>query len=80
MNLTAPVVQLNSVVTLVLAVIILREPCTMLQVVGAVLMVSGSLVTQQSSQPLPQASGMSLRSSRAFPTTQTFIDCISRDC
>ena len=49
-NLTAPVVQLNSVVTLILAVVILREPCTMLQVVG-VLMVSGSLVTQQSSQP-----------------------------
>ena len=33
-NLTAPVVQLNSVVTLVLAVVILREPCTMLQVAG----------------------------------------------
>jgi drug/metabolite transporter (DMT)-like permease len=39
------------VVTLLLAVVILREPCTMLQVVGAVLMVSGSLVSQQSSQP-----------------------------
>jgi len=50
-NLTAPVVQLNSVVTLILAVIILKEPCTMMQVAGAVLMVSGSLVTQQSSQP-----------------------------
>jgi drug/metabolite transporter (DMT)-like permease len=49
-NLTAPVIQLNSVVTLVLAVVILREPCTVLQVVGAVLMVSGSLVTQRSSQ------------------------------
>jgi drug/metabolite transporter (DMT)-like permease len=50
-NLTAPAIQLNSVVTLVLAVVILREPCTALQVVGAILMVSGSLVTQQSSQP-----------------------------
>jgi drug/metabolite transporter (DMT)-like permease len=50
-NLTAPVVQLHSVVTLVLAVVILREPCTVLQVAGAILMVSGSLVTQQSSQP-----------------------------
>lgn len=49
-NLTAPVVQLNSVVTLVLAVAVLREPCTVLQGVGAVLMVSGSLVTQRSSQ------------------------------
>jgi len=50
MNLTAPVVQLNSVVTLILAVVILREPCTLLQVAGAILMVSGSLVTQQSPQ------------------------------
>ena len=49
MNLTAPVIQLNSVVTLVLAVILLREPCTMLQAMGAVLMVAGSLVTQRSS-------------------------------
>jgi drug/metabolite transporter (DMT)-like permease len=49
-NLTAPAIQLNSVVTLVLAVVILREPCTMLQAVGVVLMVSGSLVTQRSSQ------------------------------
>ena len=50
-NLTAPVIQLNSVVTLVLAVVILREPCTMLQAMGALLMVSGSLVTQRSSDP-----------------------------
>jgi drug/metabolite transporter (DMT)-like permease len=49
-NLTAPVVQLNSVATLILAVVILREPCTLLQVFGAILMVSGSLVTQQSPQ------------------------------
>lgn len=55
-NLTAPVIQLNSVVTLVLAVVVLREPCTLLQVVGAVLMVSGSLVTQGSSQA-PQSRG-----------------------
>lgn len=50
-NLTAPVMQLNAVVTLVLAVVVLREPCTMLQVGGAVLMVTGSLVTQRASQP-----------------------------
>lgn len=49
-NLTAPVIQLNSAVTLLLAVAILREPCTLLQVLGAVFMVSGSLVTQQSAQ------------------------------
>jgi drug/metabolite transporter (DMT)-like permease len=47
-NLTAPVVQLNSVVTLALAVIVLREPCTMLQSIGAILMVGGSLLTQRS--------------------------------
>jgi drug/metabolite transporter (DMT)-like permease len=50
-NLTAPVVQLNVVVTLVLAVVVLREPCTILQGAGAVVMVAGSLVTQRASQP-----------------------------
>src|SRR5262245_27918841 len=50
-NLTAPVVQLNSVVTLILAVIILREPCSMLQAIGAILMVGGSLLTQRSPDP-----------------------------
>jgi drug/metabolite transporter (DMT)-like permease len=51
-NLTAPVMQLNAVVTLALAVVALHEPCTRLQVVGAVLMVAGSLMTQYASQPL----------------------------
>jgi drug/metabolite transporter (DMT)-like permease len=50
-NLTAPVMQLNAVVTLTLAVVALREPCTMLQAAGGVLMVIGSLVTQRASQP-----------------------------
>ena len=50
-NLTAPVIQLNAVVTLVLAVVALREPCTMLQLAGGVLMLAGSLVTQRASQP-----------------------------
>jgi drug/metabolite transporter (DMT)-like permease len=50
-NLTAPVLQLNAVVTLFLAVVLLHEPCTVLQVAGAVLMVAGSLVTQRASQP-----------------------------
>jgi drug/metabolite transporter (DMT)-like permease len=50
-NLTAPVVQLNSVVTLILAVVFLREPCTMLQALGAILMVAGSLLTQPPSGP-----------------------------
>ena len=51
-NLTAPVMQLNAVVTLVLAVVVLREPCTLLQVAGGILMVTGSLVTQTASQPI----------------------------
>jgi drug/metabolite transporter (DMT)-like permease len=50
-NLTAPVIQLNAVVTLVLAVLILGEPCTVLQVAGAAVMVAGSLLTQRASQP-----------------------------
>src|SRR5262245_63665237 len=50
-NLTAPVMQLNAVVTLVLAVVVLHEPFTLLQMAGGVLMIAGSLVTQRASQP-----------------------------
>jgi drug/metabolite transporter (DMT)-like permease len=46
-NLTAPVVQLQAVVTMVLAVLILHEPCSTLQMIGGVIMVVGSLITQQ---------------------------------
>jgi drug/metabolite transporter (DMT)-like permease len=49
-NLTAPVVQLQVVVTLVLAVAILREPCTFLQAIGGVMILTGSLITQR--QPI----------------------------
>jgi len=45
-NITAPVIQLQIVVTLALAVIILHEPCTILQVLGAGVMLAGALVTQ----------------------------------
>ena len=48
-NLTAPVVQLQVVVTMVLAVLVLHEPCTLLQMIGGVVMLGGSLITQ--SQP-----------------------------
>jgi len=48
-NLTAPVVQLQVVVTIVLAVLVLHEPCTLLQMIGGVVMLGGSLITQ--SQP-----------------------------
>ena len=46
-NLTAPVIQLQVIVTLVLAVVILGEPCTVLQVAGGVLIFVGSIITQQ---------------------------------
>ena len=57
-NLTAPVVQLQVVITMVLAVIILHEPCTALQMIGGVLILVGSLVTQrQSMRPRNAAAG-----------------------
>jgi drug/metabolite transporter (DMT)-like permease len=46
-NLTAPVVQLQVVVTMVLAVVVLHEPCTALQMLGGVLIIAGSLITQR---------------------------------
>ena len=46
-NLTAPVVQLQVIVTLVLAVVILREPCTVLQAIGGILILAGSFITQR---------------------------------
>ena len=42
-NLTAPVVQLQVVVTMVLAVVVLHEPCTALQMIGGALILAGSL-------------------------------------
>jgi len=46
-NLTAPVIQLQVVVTLALAVIVLKEPCTALQVLGGVIMLAGAFITQR---------------------------------
>jgi drug/metabolite transporter (DMT)-like permease len=46
-NLTAPIIQLQVLVAVIQAVIILREPCTVLQVVGAVVMIGGALMTQR---------------------------------
>ncbi len=45
-NITAPVIQLQIVVTLTLAVIVLQEPCSILQIVGAVVMLAGALLTR----------------------------------
>jgi drug/metabolite transporter (DMT)-like permease len=52
-NLTAPVVQLQVFVSVVLAVIILGEPCTVLQLGGGIVMLAGALLTQR--QPMKPA-------------------------
>jgi drug/metabolite transporter (DMT)-like permease len=46
-NLTAPVVQLQVVVTMIMAVVVLHEPCTVLQMIGGALIIVGSIITQQ---------------------------------
>jgi drug/metabolite transporter (DMT)-like permease len=48
-NLSAPVVQLNVVVTLAMAVIFLAEPCTVLQILGAGVMLTGAFITGRES-------------------------------
>jgi len=52
-NLTGPVIQLQVVVTLALAVVVLNEPCSALQVIGGIVMLAGSFITQ--SQQLGRA-------------------------
>jgi drug/metabolite transporter (DMT)-like permease len=55
-NLVAPVIQLQVFVSVILAVVILREPCSVLQVLGGALMLAGSLITQrQPHKPAPTA-------------------------
>ena len=65
-NLTAPVVQLNVVVTLVLAVIFLGEPCTVLQLIGGLVMFAGAFTTQQQSLPKVGAPEFSPRYAEAY--------------
>jgi drug/metabolite transporter (DMT)-like permease len=48
-NLSAPVVQLQVVVAMLLAVLTMHEPFTGLQLIGAILMLAGSFTTQQRS-------------------------------
>jgi len=61
-NLTAPVVQLQVIVTLVLAVTLLHEPCSILQMIGGVLILAGSLVTQWQ-PPRPRVEPSAFKSS-----------------
>jgi drug/metabolite transporter (DMT)-like permease len=65
-NLTAPVVQLNVVVTLVLAVVLIGEPCTVLQIIGGLVMFAGAFTTQQQSLPKTSAPGFSPRYAEAY--------------
>jgi drug/metabolite transporter (DMT)-like permease len=69
-NLTAPVIQLQAVVTMVLAVAILHEPCTLLQAFGGVVMVAGSLITQR--QP-PQTAAAPPPATAEKPALPPFI-------
>ncbi|MEH2514376.1 drug/metabolite transporter (DMT)-like permease [Nitrobacteraceae bacterium AZCC 1564] len=45
-NISAPVVQLQVVVTMLLAVVLMKEPFTVLQLFGTILMLAGSFATQ----------------------------------
>lgn len=55
-NLVAPVIQLQVFVAVVLAVVILGEPCSVLQALGGMVMLAGSLITQrQPHKPAPAA-------------------------
>ena len=61
-NLTGPVVQLNVVVTLALAVIVLDEPCSALQIAGAAVMLAATFITQRQgsgSSPISNAAAAS---------------------
>ena len=66
-NLSAPVIQFQIVVTLALAVIVLMEPCTLLQMLGGVVMLGGSLLTQ-SQRPSRRRARVSVAEASAAPT------------
>jgi drug/metabolite transporter (DMT)-like permease len=61
-NLAGPVVQLQVIWTLFLAVMILGEPCSLLQMIGAALIVAGSIIPQQQ----PEHSRVTSAASRKF--------------
>jgi drug/metabolite transporter (DMT)-like permease len=74
-NLTAPVVQLQVVVTLLLAVVVLHETCTLLQMIGASVMLAGAFITQRQRtvrDPSPPPTGLASASGSASGA-RTFI-------
>jgi drug/metabolite transporter (DMT)-like permease len=66
-NISAPVVQLQVIVTMLLAVVLLKEEFTVLQAIGTVLMLGGSFGTQLH-KPVSPAS---TRSQEATTTSRT---------
>lgn len=54
-NISAPIVQLQVVVTMLLAVVLLKEEFTVLQAIGTVLMLAGSFGTQLHRSEKPKA-------------------------
>ena len=66
-NLSAPVIQFQIVVTLALAVIVLMEPCTLLQMLAGVVMLGGSLLTQ-SQRASRRRARLSVAEASAAPT------------
>ena len=70
-NLTAPVIQLQVFVSVVLAVIVLGEPCTVLQLLGGVVMVAGALLTQRQPMKPASAAGSDKRGGHVFVPRRT---------
>jgi drug/metabolite transporter (DMT)-like permease len=69
-NLVAPVIQLQVFVSVVLAVVVLGEPCTVLQLAGGVVMLAGALITQRQPHKPADAKAAARRSA---PSEHAFL-------
>ncbi|HSR79466.1 MAG TPA: DMT family transporter, partial [Hyphomicrobiaceae bacterium] len=67
-NLTGPVIQLQVLVTLALAVVVLDEPCTALQVMGGIVMLAGSFITQSQQLSAPIAAAKATKANGPLAT------------
>jgi drug/metabolite transporter (DMT)-like permease len=75
-NLSAPVVQLQVAVAMLLAVLTMNEPFTALQVVGTILMLGGSFATQRRSEKKEAAGmGQSLQFKPRYLAGYLFSSC-----
>lgn len=66
-NISAPIIQLQVVVTMLLAVVLLREEFTVLQAFGTVLMLGGSFGTQLHKPATPKADEVVAAEPKAKP-------------